>query len=56
VGQAEHLAFRKRQPNAFCGQKPTPTFDRKSDKKLDGGNERFSPGFDGFAVDENGAG
>jgi hypothetical protein len=40
----------------FCGQKPTPTFDRKSDKKLDGGNERFCLGFDGFAVDENGAG
>jgi hypothetical protein len=25
-------------------------------KKLDGGSGRFSPGFDGFAVDENGAG
>ena len=26
VGQAEHLACRKRLPNAFCGQKPAPTF------------------------------
>ena len=26
VGQAEHLACRKRPPNAFCGQKPAPTF------------------------------
>ena len=25
VGQAEHLACRKRPPNAFCGQKPAPT-------------------------------
>jgi hypothetical protein len=26
VGQAERLACRKRLPNAFCGQKPAPTF------------------------------
>ena len=26
VGQAERLACRKRPPNAFCGQKPAPTF------------------------------
>jgi hypothetical protein len=56
VGQAEHLAFHKRQSTHFAGRSPHPLLTTKVTKKLDGGSGRFRLGFDGFAADENGAG
>jgi hypothetical protein len=40
----------------FCGQKPTPTFDRRSDKKAGWRQREIRPDYGGFVVDENGAG
>jgi hypothetical protein len=40
----------------FAGRSPHPLLTAEVTKKLDGGSGRFCLGFDGFAVDENGAG
>jgi hypothetical protein len=40
----------------FAGRSPHPLSTVEVTKKLSGGSGRFCLGFDGFAVDENGAG